>query len=124
MIEIIMNIMIFICMSTAASAANVTITFYNFTGDSGLVYLGSAPQVLGPSIATDGNSAVWTTVLSGSQSVGLQIGDVTAACFTSLGPLVLNEALYTGDPISVLYGQPQLPNGIACGCYGSACGVG
>jgi hypothetical protein len=98
------------------------ITFYNYV-QPGIVSVGN-PSVFGPSIDTNGGVAQWSIQVNGKQPVGLLIGTVFEPCYTTGGLVMLNQAIYKHDTISIIYGQPQIPTGITCGCYGSACDVG
>ena len=121
----ILTLILFAASNLCFADPLVTFTFYNFTSEAGTVFLGDAPPVMGPAVQTDGNSVQWTTTLSGNQVVGLVTASGgTQICYVNTGTLILSQALYTGDMISVLFGQPQFPTGISCGCYGSVCSTG
>jgi hypothetical protein len=125
MLRLLLVLLILVTVNSARAATLIPIIFYNYTSDPGNVFIGVDPQMTGPAISTDGNSVQWSPVVTGIQQVGLQIGaDNAELCYLANGALVLNEALYTGDIISIIYGQPQFPSGLACGCYGSACSMG
>jgi hypothetical protein len=105
-----------------ASGIAIPITFFNYTSEPGNVFIGTAPEVIGPPIGLNGDSVQWTPIVSGKQIVGLQTSS-QEICFIVGGQLALNTALYTGDTISIVYGQQQFPTGITCGCLGSACDI-
>ncbi len=101
----------------------MSLLFYNYT-DPGIVFVGSAPEIMGPAIGTNGASAPWVVPIHGKQIVGLQVGNLNGnVCYVNGGVLVLNSKTYRGDTITIIFGQNQNPTGIACGCYGSACDV-
>jgi hypothetical protein len=102
----------------------IPITFYNYTSEAGAVFVGTSPEVTGPLIGLNGATVQWSPTINGIQLVGLQVGQsAPQPCFLTGGQLVLNEALYTGDTVSVVYGQSEFPSGISCGCLGSACSI-
>lgn len=108
-------------LANAGGNTLVPFTFFNYTADTGNVFVGSA---LGPAIGTDGNSVNWSTDLNGIQQVGLQVSPTDLeVCNVTNGVLTLDSSLYTGDTISIIFGQPAFPTGIECGCFGSACSV-
>jgi hypothetical protein len=110
--------------ATNAHAIVLLVNLYNYTSSPGIAFIGNNPEVTGPVVNNDGNPVAWFPVLNGAQPIGLQVGNDIEYCFLSQGPLVLNAALYTGDTVSIVYGQPHSPSGITCGCLGSACALG
>jgi hypothetical protein len=108
------------CKLTFAGVV-IPITFYNYFSNGGTVFIGTTPQLFGPVIGLDGNSVQMSAVVNGVQLVGLQVGNTPEICWLTTGQLALNAALYQpGETVSVVYGQPQNPSGITCGCTGSA----
>jgi hypothetical protein len=108
-------------LACAGNNTLVPFVFFNYTADPGNVFLGA---VLGPAIGTDGNSVNWSTDLSAIQEVGLQVSPTDLEiCNMTNGVLTLDPSLYTGDTISIIFGQPAFPTGIECGCFGSACSL-
>jgi hypothetical protein len=98
--------------------------YSNYTSQAGAVFVGTSPEVTGPLIGLNGATVQWSPTISGIELVGLQVGQsAPQPCFLTGGQLVLNEALYTGDTVSVVYGQSEFPAGISCGCLGSACSI-
>lgn len=107
---------IFSATQVFAASGPITITFQNFT-TPGNVFLGIAE---GPSVNSDGNTVQFTTTLNGIQTIGL--GFSGNLCYSGTTAVVLNAALWKGDPISIIYIQPQqIPVGVNCACYGTAC---
>jgi hypothetical protein len=120
----LLGLVLLVTSQLAIASVVIPITFYNYTSEAGAVFVGTTPEVIGPLIGLNGDTVQWSPVISGIQLVGLQVGqDAPQPCFLTTGQLVLNEALYTGDTVSVVYGQSQFPSGITCGCLGSACSV-
>jgi hypothetical protein len=108
-------------LAYAGSNTLVPFTFFNYTANPGNVFVGAA---VGPAIGTDGNSATWSTDLTGIQEVGLEVSPTDVeVCNVTNGVLTLDSSLYTGDTISIIFGQPSFPTGIECGCFGSACSL-
>ncbi|MES2218620.1 MAG: hypothetical protein V4501_09450 [Pseudomonadota bacterium] len=120
--KLLVGLVLFAAAQLAFAGISIPITFYNYTSEGGAVFLGTAPEVTGPVIGLNGDSVQWTPVVNGKQIVGLQTSS-QQICFLTGGQLALNAALYTGDTISVVYGQQQFPTGITCGCLGSACDI-
>ncbi len=109
--------------SSVAIANTLPLLLFNYTGTPGNAFLGNTPLVIGPTIDANGSNAEWSPTVNGNQPIGLLVGSTANLCYNSTSILTLNSALYAGDIISIFYGQPQSPSGIACGCYGSACAV-
>jgi hypothetical protein len=108
-------------LAFAAPNTLVPFTFFNYTADPGNIFVGS---VVGPAIGIDGNSASFSTDLSGIEVVGLQVSPTNVeVCNVTNGVLTLDSSLYKGDTISIILGQPAFPTGIECGCFGSACSL-
>jgi hypothetical protein len=105
----------------AGNVSSASLIISNYTNTAGTVFLGAA---MGPAIGINGATVNWSPALNGVQPIGLQVGSTTYTCYVNGGRLVLNSALYQGDIVTILYGQLQLPTGIACGCIGSACATG
>lgn len=103
------------------SANQMTLLIYNYTGNNGNVVIGNNAALIGPEVDANGGSVSWTPTITGQQPIGLQTGSSVSLCYNGTSPLQLNSSTYQGDIISIFFGQPQDPTGIACGCFGSAC---
>jgi hypothetical protein len=115
-IKIVFALVIF---TFTVNADAVSLILFNYTNQPGSVFLGNTG---GPFIDTSGNPIGWAPGLIGTQTVAL--GSSGNICYLTSGPLILNAAAYKGDTISIIFGQQQIPNGIACSCNGSACQQG
>lgn len=107
-------------LASFSYAVQIPLLLYNYTGLTGNVFIGTSPQLLGPSIGSGGSNISWTPNVNGKQAIGLQSGSSAYLCYNDTSVISLSASQYVGDVISIFYGQPA-PSGIACGCYGSAC---